>query len=90
MVSEIFQHGKNEGVIPKCEKGIRRLSNKKRQRIFIIRRLYDQLGTLQAVAEEVGITRERVRQIIVDGKELGLFKTVPSSRRREFGVPKSS
>jgi len=36
--------------------------------------LYQQNGTLESVAKIVGVTRERVRQILVKGDKLGMFK----------------
>lgn len=37
-------------------------------------KLYRELGTLQAAANELGLTRERVRQLLVKGTNLKLFK----------------
>jgi hypothetical protein len=42
---------------------------------------YESLGTLDAVARTVGLTRERVRQLLVKGTKLGLFRYVKKSRR---------
>ena len=42
-----------------------------------IHALYKQLGTLEAVGKQVGLTRERVRQILNKGKNSGLFEYNP-------------
>jgi hypothetical protein len=39
--------------------------------------LYKQVGTLEAVGKQVGVTRERVRQLLVQGDRMGLFKYIP-------------
>src|SRR5262245_5457313 len=39
--------------------------------------LYRRLGTLEAVGRNVGLTRERVRQLLVSGTKLGFFKYQP-------------
>lgn len=39
--------------------------------------LYHKLGTLEAVAAKVGITRERVRQILTKGRQHGICKYSP-------------
>lgn len=39
--------------------------------------LYERLGTLDAVAAKVGLTRERVRQILAKGRRFGVCKYEP-------------
>jgi hypothetical protein len=39
--------------------------------------LYKQVGTLEAVGEQVGLTRQRIRQLLVQGDRMGLFKYIP-------------
>jgi len=39
-----------------------------------VKEVYDRCLTLQKAAEELGITRERVRQLLREGERLGLFK----------------
>lgn len=39
--------------------------------------LYQEKGTLEAVGRHLGLTRERVRQILVKGTQLGLFEYKP-------------
>jgi predicted transcriptional regulator len=39
--------------------------------------LYEQYGTLEAAGREIGLTRERVRQLLVKGSQLGLFEYKP-------------
>jgi len=44
--------------------------------------LYSDLGTLEAVAKELNITRERVRQLLNRGQEYNLFKYVTTRELR--------
>lgn len=48
------------------------------ERFLEIYHLYQERGTLQRVADEIGLSRERVRQILVKGSEFGLFEYKPS------------
>ena len=43
-------------------------------RIMQIHRLYKEKGNLAAVGREIGVTRERVRQLMLHGSKLGLFE----------------
>jgi hypothetical protein len=55
------------------------------ERLRNIHALYEQLGTLAAVGKHLGLTRERVRQLLNKGKKIGLFDYNP----REYPyVPK--
>ena len=47
------------------------------ERLQRIHKLYKELGTLEAVGEQVGLTRERVRQLLVKGRDIGLFEYKP-------------
>lgn len=47
------------------------------ERLRNIHNLYEQLGTLEAVGKQVGLTRERVRQLLSKGKKIGLFEYNP-------------
>ena len=47
------------------------------ERLRTIHELYNQLGTLEAVGRHVGLTRERVRQLLAKGKKIGLFEYNP-------------
>ena len=47
--------------------------------------LYESLGTLEAVGRRLGVTRERVRQLLAKGTRLGLFKY---SGREHLYVPR--
>lgn len=47
------------------------------ERLRTIHELYNQLGTLEAVGKQVGLTRERVRQLLAKGKKIGLFEYNP-------------
>ena len=42
-----------------------------------VHRLYKEKSNLAAVGREVGVTRERVRQLMLQGSELGLFEYKP-------------
>lgn len=42
-----------------------------------VHELYKQRSTLEAVGSEIGVTRERVRQLLVKGSRLGLFDYKP-------------
>lgn len=39
--------------------------------------LYEEYGTLEAAGREMGLTRERVRQLLAKGSQLGLFEYKP-------------
>lgn len=47
------------------------------ERLQEIHRLYKDLGTLAAVGDKIGVTRERVRQLLEKGTKLGLFEYKP-------------
>src|SRR3989344_5102329 len=44
------------------------------QRLLVVKKLYDQHGTLEEVATQLNLTRERVRQLLRKGQEYQLFK----------------
>lgn len=47
------------------------------ERLRTLHELYGRLGSLGAVGQEVGLTRERVRQLLVKGTQRGLFAYKP-------------
>jgi AraC-like DNA-binding protein len=47
------------------------------ERLQLIHQLYQELGTLAAVGKKIGVTRERVRQLLEKGTKLGLFEYKP-------------
>lgn len=55
------------------------------ERLLEVYHLYQEHGTLQRVADEIGLSRERVRQLLVKGSECGLFEYKPSW---EIGIPR--
>jgi hypothetical protein len=55
------------------------------ERLLEVYCLYQERGTLQRVADEIGLSRERVRQLLVKGSEFGLFEYKPSW---EIGIPR--
>jgi len=50
------------------------------ERLLKVYQLYQQKGTLQAVGDEIGTSRERVRQLLKSGTEMGLFEYMPFHR----------
>lgn len=48
-----------------------------RERLLRLHALYRELGTLEAVGRRMGLTRERVRQLLVKGTKLGVFEYRP-------------
>lgn len=52
-------------------------SSNETERLRNIHALYEQLGTLAAVGQHLGLTRERVRQLLSKGKKIGLFDYSP-------------
>jgi len=55
-------------------KKLRKLSNDKITSSKTIFQLYKEYGTLEKVGREVGLTRERIRQILARGDKYGLFE----------------
>lgn len=49
----------------------------KLKRLHEVHRLYREKGTLAAVGRTMGLSRERVRQLLVRGAEIGLFEYMP-------------
>jgi hypothetical protein len=49
------------------------LSESQKQRLIEIKNLYDQCGTLEETAKKLGLTRERVRQLLEKGQKKKLF-----------------
>jgi len=52
--------------------------NMKLSKIFEVFSLYKKLGTLEAVGKELGVTKERVRQILEEGKKYNLVYYKPT------------
>lgn len=55
------------------------------ERLLNVYHLYQTRGTLQRVGDEIGLSRERVRQLLVKGTEFGLFEYKPSF---EIDIPR--
>lgn len=53
---------------------------KNKERLLAILNLYREKGSLEAVGKELGLSRERVRQLLVKGSKLGLFEYRPYCR----------
>ena len=45
-----------------------------------IYKMYQEEGTLEAVANKIGLTRERVRQLLVKGTKIGIFEYKPFNK----------
>jgi DNA invertase Pin-like site-specific DNA recombinase len=56
-------------------------SQEYRDKVLEIKTLYEKFGTLQQVADHLGITRERVRQLLKKGESYGLFKYETTRKR---------
>jgi hypothetical protein len=54
------------------------------ERLLKVFHLYRKEGTLEAVGKKVGLSRERVRQLLVKGSAAGLFHYESSHRYRPF------
>jgi predicted transcriptional regulator len=63
---------KDNNEIP--NKKLRKLSNSKIDFSQTVFQLYKEYGTLEKVGREVGLTRERIRQILERGNKYGLFE----------------
>jgi ribosomal protein S14 len=59
------------------------LESPKIQRLLYVNRRYQELGTLAGVGRELGLSRERVRQLIQSGVNLSLFEY---RKRKELPV----
>jgi hypothetical protein len=58
------------------------------ERIINTYNLYQEKRTLESVGEKMGITRERVRQILAKGNNLGLFEYKPQRKNSQPFIPK--
>jgi DNA-binding phage protein len=52
----------------------RKPSNEKIKRLIKVKEVYERCGTLQKAADELNLTRERVRQLLNEGEDHQLFK----------------
>ena len=50
------------------------LTNEQKERLFLIKSLYDQYKTLDRVGQKLDLTRERVRQLLNQGQKYKLFR----------------
>lgn len=67
----LFELRKKLGIRKSCLK--RRALDKKAFRFQQVKEAYDRLGTLEKAGKELGLTRQRISQILSKGKKLGLF-----------------
>lgn len=65
-------------------KKVKTLSKEKREYYEKIYKLYNELGTLEAVGNILGLTRERIRQLLKKGSRFGLFKYPPKKKSEEI------
>lgn len=49
-------------------------TQKEREKMLLVKKLYDELGTLDKVGDSLSLTRERIRQILNKGQRYNLFK----------------
>jgi hypothetical protein len=54
------------------------------ERLLEVHRLYQAHGTLAATAKALGLSRERVRQLLIQGSKVGLFEYRSSTALRAF------
>jgi len=60
----------------------RNLTEEQKEKILETKKLYDELFNLSSVAKRLGITRERVRQILEKGNDYGIIEYKPSYLKR--------
>ena len=79
-VNAMIHYGKRKGIIKHQWRPRREYPRKETiKKITRIRDLYEEHGTLQSVADHIGCTKQRVHQILAQGKRHGLFDEMPSS-----------
>lgn len=61
----------------------KKLSEEKIGHFRLIQEMYSKLGTLEKVGKELNLTRERVRQILIEGARNGLFEYKPRGAELE-------
>ncbi len=52
------------------------------QRLIDVNRLYKESGTLRSAGAKIGLSQERIRQLLYKGAQIGLFDYQPSRRKR--------
>lgn len=62
------------------------LTEEQEQKILETKRLYDELGTLAAVGVKLGLTRERVRQLLAKGDNYGIIEYKTSYLKKFDGI----
>ncbi|MCX6733034.1 MAG: winged helix-turn-helix transcriptional regulator [Candidatus Roizmanbacteria bacterium] len=74
---------KSESIIKEQINKIVKIDHRKRpfdeaqkQRILELKKQYDEIGSLQGVARKIGLSKERVRQLLEKGNKFGLFSYV--------------
>jgi len=67
----LFELRQKLGIKKSCLK--RRAIDRKAFRFQQVKEAYERLGTLERTGKELGLTRQRVSQILSKGKQLGLF-----------------
>lgn len=87
-VNAMIHYGKRKGIIKHQWRPKREYPrNETVKKIMRIRDLYEEHGTLQSVADHIGCTKQRVHQILAQGKRHGLFDEMPSSWKCKSRVP---
>lgn len=80
--SQIIHFIKENEIIEKFEIPKRTLTEQQKRQIIKTKELYDELKTLSRVGRRLGLTRERVRQILERGNNYGLIEYEPSPLKR--------
>lgn len=76
-ILRLLQHKYQTNAWQKIKKAMclkKPLSSLQKEKIFTAKKLYDELGTLEAAGKALSITRERVRQLLILGVNHGLFE----------------
>lgn len=60
----------------------KQMSAEKKEKLLQIKDSYDRLGTLEAVGKELGVSRERIRQLLFEGNSAGLYVYRPTNEKK--------
>ncbi len=75
--SQIIYFSKEKKIIKSFQAPKRPLTEKQRAQIIKIKRLYDTSNSLTEVGKQLGLTRERIRQILERGNNYGIIEYKP-------------
>lgn len=57
-------------------------SKNQREKLLLVKKLYDRYGSLQGVANKLKLTRERIRQLLLKGDYYRLYKYEPTFKKQ--------